>query len=212
METTIDRNSYSTKKKEFENNPKFDREKLAKSCELYLEALGVDWKNDPAYDGTIKRFCNVAEELQEGMAYSNEQIASMFNKTFDTQSDNDDLVTIINIPFFSYCQHHLLPMYDGFASVAYIPEGGKVIGLSKVSRIVEMCAHRLQLQEKLGEDIAECISLVTGSKSVAVVLTSKHMCQVARGAKSNATTRTATLKGLFRVNSDLRKEFYSLID
>lgn len=96
-------------------------------------------------------------------------------------------------------------------SIGYIPKNGKVIGLSKAARIAEMCAHRLQLQEKLGEDIADVIGRVTGSSDVIVVITGKHSCMTSRGVKSPAITKTATLQGRFRTVSDLRKEFYSLL-
>ena len=102
-------------------------------------------------------------------------------------------------------------MYDMNVSIGYIPTKGRVIGLSKAARIAEMCAHRLQLQEKLGEDIAEVIKKVTGSDDVIVVIEGKHSCMTSRGVKSPAVTKTATIYGRFRTVSDLRREFYSLL-
>ena len=103
-------------------------------------------------------------------------------------------------------------MYDMNVSIGSIPTKGRVIGLSPAARIAEMCAHRLQLQEKLGEDIAEVIKKVTGSDDVIVVIEGKHSCMTSRGVKSPAVTKTATIYGRFRTVSDLRREFYSLLD
>ena len=207
----INKSSYYTKKSENREHPKFDREKLMQSAKLFIEAIGDD-PNREGLIGTPDRVARAAEELFEGMCYTNQEIADMYNTTFETTEDNDDLVTVVGIPVTSFCEHHIMMMYDMTVSIGYIPVKGKVIGLSKISRIAEMCAHRLQLQEKLGEDIAECISLVSGSPDVCIVIKGKHSCQVNRGSKSNAITKTATLKGRFKTNSDLRKEFYSLID
>lgn len=204
-------NSYNIKKEDNRKHPKFDREKIMEAARLFIEAIGDD-PNREGLIGTPDRVARAVEELFEGMSYTNDQIAEMFNTCFETSEDNEDLVTIMNIPVFSTCEHHIMTMYDMKVSIGYIPVKGRVIGLSKVSRIAEMCAHRLQLQEKLGEDIADVIMKVTGTPDCIVVITGKHSCQTARGVKSDATTKTATLKGRFRTNSDLRKEFYSLLD
>ena len=102
-------------------------------------------------------------------------------------------------------------MYDMSVSIAYIPKD-KVIGLSKMGRVAEMCAKRLQLQEKIGEDINEVMRMILGTDDVAVVIEGKHGCMTARGVKAReAFTRTACLRGAFNVNSDLRSEMYNLI-
>ena len=207
----ISSNSYNLKKEENRNQPKFDREKIMKAVTMIIEAIG----DDPAREGLIgtpDRVARMYEEIYEGMAYSNDQIAEMFSTCFETSEDNDSLVTITDIPVFSSCEHHLALMYDMNVSIGYIPTKGRVIGLSKAARIAEMCAHRLQLQEKLGEDIAEVIKKVTGSDDVIVVIEGKHSCMTSRGVKSPAVTKTATIHGRFRTVSDLRKEFYSLLD
>lgn len=206
----VERNSYNLKKEENRESPKFDREKIMQAITMIIEAIGDD-PNREGLIGTPDRVARMYEEIYEGMAYSNEQIAEMFNTCFETSEDNEDLVTIMNIPVFSSCEHHMALMYDMEVSIGYIPKNGKVIGLSKAARIAEMCAHRLQLQEKLGEDIADVIGRVTGSPDVIVVITGKHSCMTSRGVKSPAVTKTATLKGGFRTASDLRKEFYSLL-
>ena len=207
----ISSNSYNLKKEENRNQPKFDREKIMKAVTMIIEAIG----DDPTREGLIgtpDRVARMYEEIYEGMAYSNDQIAEMFSTCFETSEDNDSLVTITDIPVFSSCEHHLALMYDMNVSIGYIPTKGRVIGLSKAARIAEMCAHRLQLQEKLGEDIAEVIKKVTGSDDVIVVIKGKHSCMTSRGVKSPAVTKTATIHGRFRTVSDLRKEFYSLLD
>ena len=207
----ISNNSYNVKKEENRNQPKFDREKIMKAVTMIIEAIG----DDPSREGLIgtpDRVARMYEEIYEGMAYTNDQIAEMFNTCFETTEDNDSLVTITNIPVFSSCEHHLALMYDMNVSIGYIPTKGRVIGLSKAARIAEMCAHRLQLQEKLGEDIAEVIKKVTGSDDVIVVIEGKHSCMTSRGVKSPAVTKTATIYGRFRTVSDLRREFYSLLD
>ena len=207
----ISSNSYNVKKEENRNQPKFDREKIMKAVTMIIEAIG----DDPTREGLIgtpDRVARMYEEIYEGMAYSNDQIAEMFSTCFETSEDNDSLVTITDIPVFSSCEHHLALMYDMSVSIGYIPTKGRVIGLSKAARIAEMCAHRLQLQEKLGEDIAEVIKKVTGSEDVIVVIKGKHSCMTSRGVKSPAVTKTATIHGRFRTVSDLRKEFYSLLN
>ena len=207
----ISNNSYNVKKEENRNQPKFDREKIMKAVTMIIEAIG----DDPSREGLVgtpDRVARMYEEIYEGMGYTNDQIAEMFNTCFETTEDNDSLVTITNIPVFSSCEHHLALMYDMNVSIGYIPTKGRVIGLSKAARIAEMCAHRLQLQEKLGEDIAEVIKKVTGSDDVIVVIEGKHSCMTSRGVKSPAVTKTATIYGRFRTVSDLRREFYSLLN
>jgi len=121
------------------------------------------------------------------------------------------MVIVKDIDIFSHCEHHIALMYDMKVTVAYIPNG-KVIGLSKIARVADMAAKRLQLQERLGADIAEIISLATGSKDVIVVIEGEHSCMTARGIKSKgAKTRTAAIRGLFDTDHQLRQEFYDLI-
>lgn len=185
-----------------------DTERIEKAVKEIIEALG----DDPNREGLIetpKRVAKMYNEVFEGMNYTNEEIAQMFNKSFET--DNDDLVVVKDIPIFSYCEHHLALMYNMTVSVAYIPNG-RVIGLSKISRIAEMVGKRLQLQERIGSDIADIMMKATGSKDVLVVVQGEHSCMTARGIKSRGSkTRTATIRGDFRENKDLRKEAYSLM-
>jgi len=125
-------------------------------------------------------------------------------------SDNDQIVLVKDIELYSLCEHHLLP-FIGKAHVAYIPSG-KVLGLSKVARIVDMFARRLQIQENLTKQIADAIQEVTDARGVAVVLEAKHMCMMMRGVeKQNSVMKTSIMLGLFRESAQTRNEFLTLI-
>ena len=125
-------------------------------------------------------------------------------------SDNDEMVIVKDIELYSLCEHHLLP-FIGKAHVAYIPSG-KVLGLSKVARIVDMYARRLQIQENLSRQIADAVMQVTGALGVAVVIEAKHMCMMMRGVeKQNSSMITSVMLGEFRENAATRSEFLSLI-
>ena len=186
-----------------------DKKAIEKAVKDILVALGDDPNREGLID-TPKRVAKMYEEVFEGMNYTNEEIAQKFNKCFKT--DNDDLVVVKDIPIFSYCEHHIALMYNMKVSIAYIPNG-KVLGLSKFARIADMVAKRLQLQERIGADIADVLEMVTDSKDIMVVIEGEHSCMTARGIKSRGSkTRTSTLRGAFRDNSSLRKEAYSLMN
>ena len=149
-------------------------------------------------------------EVYAGMKYTNEQLAHKYDKCFE-EGATGDLVTIADIPIFSYCEHHLALMYNMKVHVGYLPKG-KVIGLSKVARIADMVGKRLQLQERIGADIADILEKILGTSDIIVVIEGEHSCMTARGIKKPGTkTRTATLRGVFKTDSDLRAEFYNLI-
>lgn len=176
-----------------------------------LEALG----DDPDREGlreTPRRVADMYAEVFAGMEYTNEEIAAMFNKTFtDESSEGSDLVIVRDIDVFSYCEHHLALMYDMKVSVAYFPKG-KVIGLSKIARIADMAARRLQLQERLGRDIAEIVSMVTGSPDIAVVISGCHSCMTARGIEKPGTkTITETYRGRFQTEPSLQLRMEALL-
>ena len=174
-----------------------------------LVALGDDPYREGLKD-TPKRVAKMYAEVFEGMCYTNEEIANKFNKCFE-EGATGDLVTIADIPIFSYCEHHLALMYNMKVHVGYLPKG-KIIGLSKVARIADMVGKRLQLQERIGADIAEVLEMVLGTDDIIVVIEGEHSCMTARGVKKPGTkTRTATLRGVFKTDSDLRTEFYNLI-
>lgn len=172
-----------------------------------LAALG----DDPEREGlreTPDRVARMYEEVFEGMNYSNHEIAQMFSKKFseemDFQENSQDVVLVRDIDIFSYCEHHLALMYDMKVTVAYLPKG-RVIGLSKIARVADMVGKRLQLQERIGADIAEILQEILGSEDVAVVIQGIHSCMSARGIKkASATTKTYTLRGAFRENQFLQ--------
>ena len=152
------------------------------------------------------------EEVFEGMNYTNEEIAKMFDKTFedDLDTQSSDMVLVKDIEVFSYCEHHMALMYDMKVSVAYIPRG-KVIGLSKIARIADMAAKRLQLQERIGSDIAQIMQYVTGSEDIAVLIEACHSCMTARGIKkSNAKTVSVTFRGNFEKDEGLQRKLFMM--
>lgn len=180
-----------------------DTEAVKEHVRGLLIALG----DDPDREGlreTPDRVARMYLEVFEGMNYTNHEIAQKFDKTFEedlTFSDsNSDFVIVKDIDIFSYCEHHMALMYDMKVTVAYVPHG-KVIGLSKIARIADMVAKRLQLQERIGTDIAEIIEEVTGSEDVAVLIEGCHSCMTARGIKkTDARTYTSTLRGRFQTD------------
>jgi GTP cyclohydrolase I len=208
-------------KKEFTKEQKEQMEKVFKE---FLSI--VDDPERPGLIETPKRVVKYWCELLEGQLYTNQEIAEMYNKCFDLDEDVDeddvsleynssikrDLVVETGIKVFSHCEHHLALMYDMDVTIAYIPKN-KVIGLSKMGRIAEMCAKRLQLQEKLGNDINEVMRLILGTNDVAVVIKGKHGCMTARGVKNReAITKTASLQGKFKAIPALREEMYHLMN
>ena len=186
---------------------KFNKEKCIEAVKLLLESFGEDINREGLKE-TPRRVAGYWEELLEGNNYTNKEIAEKFTKRFIVKDDTLVVKEIKDI--YSHCEHHLALMFNMKAVVAYIPRkvknGYEVIGLSKIPRIVEMCAKRLQLQEKLASDIAECISIATGSKDIYVNIIGDHACVSARGSKSDGFTDVTYLSGKFKTNSDLRNE------
>lgn len=187
----------------------FDYEAIKGHIRGILEALG----EDPDREGlreTPDRVARMYGEIFEGIRYSNAEIAEMFNKSFEDgfSKRSDDIVLVKDIEVFSYCEHHMALMYDMKVSVAYIPNG-KVLGLSKIARIADMAAKRLQLQERLGADIAEIITLASGSEDVAVIIEANHSCMTARGIKNpSAKTVSTTLRGRFENDTALQNKLF----
>lgn len=175
-----------------------------------LIAIGDD-PDRPGLKETPHRVAGMYDEVFEGMRYTNDDIAEMFSKCFE-EPHAKDLVVMKDIDAFSYCEHHLALMYNMKISVAYIPDG-KVIGLSKIARIVDMVTKRLQLQERIATDIAEIMEKVLGTHDVMVVIEGEHSCMTARGIKKPGTvTNSAVVRGLFKESSTLRAEVYSLLN
>lgn len=186
-----------------------DTPKVEQAVNLLIEALGDDPNREGLKD-TPKRVAKMYQEVFEGMCYTNAEIAEMFNKCFeDVQAG--DLVTVSDIPIFSYCEHHLALMYNMKVHVGYIPNG-KVIGLSKIARIADMVSKRLQLQERIGTDIAEILHMILETDDIIVVVEGEHSCMTARGIKKpGCRTRTSAIRGAFSDDTKLRQEFYDLV-
>lgn len=194
-----------------------DREAIKEHIRGILAALG----DDPDREGlreTPERVAKMYEEVFEGMNYSNHEIAKMFDKSFkddlqlDEGPDHHDIVLVKDIPIFSYCEHHIALMYDMKVSVAYLPNE-KVLGLSKIARICDMASKRLQLQERIGSDIAEIMMEAADTENVAIVIRGTHSCMTARGIKKeSATTVTTTFRGRFRTDAVLQNQLYLMLN
>ncbi len=188
-----------------------DKDAIREHIKGILIALGDNPEREGLRD-TPDRVARMYEEVFEGMNYSNDEIAAMFDKSFEQpEGSSEDMVLVKDIEVFSYCEHHMALMYDMKVSVAYIPKG-KVLGLSKIARISEMVAKRLQLQERIGTDIAYVMSKATGSQDVAVIIEGCHSCMTARGIKSKgARTVTTTLNGKFKEDVNLQNRLMMML-
>ena len=187
----------------------FNEKKCEQAVKDLLLSFGCDL-NDNNLKETPHRVMKYWRELLEGEYYTNQEIAEMYSKEFDV--GYDPLVTIQIEDLYSHCSHHLALMFNGDCIVGYVPVQNpdgtyKVLGLSKLPRIVEMCCKRLQLQEKIASDIAECISLATGSDKVYVNLNMKHGCVSAGGIKARSQTNVAFMTKELRKDVELRNEF-----
>jgi len=165
---------------------------------------------DPTREGLIKTPLRVKKAYEFIFGGYNQDAKEILESALFTSS-NDEMVLIKDIEFYSTCEHHLLPII-GRAHIAYIPDG-KVVGLSKIPRVVDVFARRMQIQEQLTEQIADAIMETINPKGVAVVLQARHMCMEMRGVeKINSTTTSSALRGLFKKDEKTRAEFFSLIN
>jgi len=171
-----------------------------------LELLG----EDPKREGLLKTPSRVAKALKFLTEGYHQDPKEILNQALFSTS-NDEMVLVRDIEFYSMCEHHMLPII-GRCHVAYIPDG-KVVGLSKIPRIVNVYARRLQIQEQMTEQIADAILDTIKPKGVAVVVHARHMCMEMRGVqKINSTTVSSALRGLFKSDERTRNEFYNLIN
>lgn len=171
-----------------------------------IEAIGEDVTREGLVD-TPKRAAKAFEFLNNGY---NKTLEEILNGAI-FEADTEDMVIIKDIELYSLCEHHLLP-FVGKCHIAYLPQG-KVLGLSKLARIVDMYARRLQIQEKLTKQIADAVDTAVGAKGVAVVIEAKHMCMMMRGVeKQNSVMTTSVMTGIFRKEMSTRAEFLSLIN
>ena len=188
-----------------ENIPADKNEQIAHYFKSIIQALG----EDPGRDGLIHTPHRAARALKRLTAGYHMQLDEVVNGAIFV-SDMDQMVLVKDIELYSICEHHLLPFF-GKCHVAYIPNG-HVIGLSKIARIVDMFAKRLQIQEQLTTQIAKTIQDITGAKGVGVVIDSQHLCMMMRGvSKQNAKMKTSCMEGVFRESNATRSEFFRLL-
>ena len=174
-----------------------------------FEAVISELGEDVLREGLVRTPQRAAKSMQFLTQGYRQDLAEIVNGAL-FQSDNSEMIVVRDIELYSLCEHHLLPFY-GRAQVAYLPDA-KVIGLSKIPRIVDMFARRLQIQENLTQQIAECVQSVTGAKGVAVIIDAKHLCMMMRGvAKQNSGLTTSAMLGAFRDDPRTRAELMSLI-
>ena len=182
------------------------RKKLEANTKNLLELLG----EDPSREGLVntpKRVAKAWDFLTKGY---NENLDDLINNAI-FEGESKDMVIVKNIEFYSLCEHHMIPFY-GKAHIGYIPDG-KIIGLSKLARITDLFSQRLQVQERLTNQIAQCLQEVLKPRSVAVVLEGKHFCMLSRGVqKQNSIATSSSMLGIFREKESTRNEFLKLIE
>lgn len=182
-----------------------DKAKIETAVRMILEAIG----EDPQREGLINTPGRVARLYEEVFSGLDKEPGDLLEVLFTEY--HDELVLVKDIPLYSMCEHHLLPFY-GKAHVAYIPKGGKVVGISKLARVTEAYARRPQLQERLTSQIADCINQTLKPHGVAVVIQAEHMCMTMRGVKKpGALTVTSAVRGIFETRAETRAELLSLI-
>ena len=183
----------------------FDHEKLTAAVRLLLEGLGLD-PDSPRLVETPQRVARMYEEILSGVDTDPAGVVKVLSgESFD------EMVLLKDIPFYSLCEHHLLP-FQGRAHVAYIPEANRITGLSKLARVVEVHARRLQLQERMTREIADTLVQALAPKGVMVVIEAEHLCMTMRGVQKPGTiTVTSVVRGIFRDNPATRSEAMALI-
>ena len=181
-----------------------DREKIERAVRLLIEGIGDD-PDRPGLQQTPRRVASMCEEIFAGIGYRAADVLTILD-----EERHDEIVLVKDIPFYSVCEHHMLP-FLGTAHVAYVPME-HCVGISKLARIVEVYAKRLQVQERLTTQVAEDIMRVVKPKGVMVVIEAEHLCMTMRGVKkAGAKTVTSVVRGIFRENQATRMETMALI-
>jgi len=201
------RTDESERSPEVRENVLFDLPRIERAVREMLFAVG----EDPDRDGLVETPRRVARAYAELLGGLREDPALHLGRVFEHRTENDDLVLVRDIEFSSLCEHHLLP-FNGTAQVAYLPDKGRVVGLSKIARTVDVFARRPQLQERLTADIADAISKHLEARAVAVVVRAEHLCLRMRGAaKRGADMVTTAFRGEFARSQSLRAEVLGLL-
>ncbi|OPJ57047.1 GTP cyclohydrolase I FolE [Alkalithermobacter paradoxus] len=184
-----------------------DKEKIQRAVKDILEAIGENPERE-GLKGTPDRIARMFEEIYCGL---NEDPKKHLEIYFQDEK-HEELVLVKDIPFYSTCEHHLVPFF-GKAHVAYIPKGGKLTGLSKLARVVETVARRPQLQERITTTVADAINEVLNPHGVVVIVEAEHMCMTMRGIKKpGSKTVTSAVRGIFQKDAAARAEVMSLIN
>lgn len=182
-----------------------DKERIQNAVREILIAVGENPDREGLLE-TPKRVANMYEEIFAGLTEDPKQHIKFFN-----EQSNDEMVIVKDIPFYSMCEHHLLPFF-GKAHIGYIPSDNKIIGLSKLARIVDNFAKKPQVQERLTSDIADFLNDNLQPKGVAVIMEAEHMCMTMRGARAaGSKTQTSALRGIMRTDAKTRAEVLSLL-
>lgn len=183
-----------------------DEQKIEKAVKMILEAIGEDIEREGLRD-TPKRVAKMYKEVFSGL---HKDPRELLKKIF-VSDEHEEMVLIKDISFYSMCEHHLLPFY-GKAHIAYIPAGGRITGLSKLVRVIEVIARRPQLQERLTSLVADVVMEMLNPKGVVIVVEAEHLCMTIRGVKKpGSITVTSAVRGLFRHSPVSREEAFSLI-
>lgn len=185
-----------------------NRKKAEQAIRDFLSAFGIDVDARPGMEETPRRVVSMYEEVWAGEQMDDEEIAAKYAKTFPAESN--DMVIVKDIEAFSWCEHHLALIYNMKISVAYLPRGC-VIGLSKIARIVDTVCRRLQLQERIGHQIADILAVIVG-EDVCVRIEANHSCMTARGIKKpSSKTVTFARRGLFQ-QREVFKDFLEALN
>ena len=181
---------------------KFSKDKVEEGVKLIMEGIGDDPKRDGLLD-TPKRVSKMYGDILNG--YDEIETIEKHVKLFDDKSQ--DMVIVSNVPFYSFCEHHIIP-FVGKIHIAYIPNGTKILGISKLVRIARVFAKKLQVQERLTREIADELNEIIPNQGIAVKIEAEHMCMSIRGVRTpGAKTTTTKLTGLFKEDAKARNEF-----
>lgn len=194
------------KRAKLEKSPRImDR---AEHVHALIDSIPKEYVNRAGLVETPLRVAAMYDELFWGYGVDVEQY---LKDALFTEEGSDEMVLVKDIPFYSTCEHHMETII-GVASVAYIPQGGKIVGLSKIARVVDAVAHKLQVQERIGTEIVNAMNVALQPLGCAVVIQARHMCMERRGVQKPGTiTVTSTLSGVFRANPETKKELWAML-